>query len=63
VVAHRDNAPRPAGLLPVAHGGIPDGTRFVERFSGCEAVVSEGALPLPEQPQGATLWELVSEGG
>ncbi|MGC9356559.1 MAG: alpha-amylase family glycosyl hydrolase [Anaerolineae bacterium] len=57
VVAHRDTNPHPAGPLPVTPGGIADGTRFVERFSGREAVVTEGVLPLPEHPQGATLWE------
>jgi alpha-glucosidase len=57
VVAHRSPTPRPAGPLPVAHGGIPDGARFVEHFSGQEAVVVDGALQLPEQPQGATVWQ------
>lgn len=56
-VAHRGATPRPAGPLPVAHGGIPDGTRFVEHFSGQEITVNDGALSLPEQLQGATLWE------
>lgn len=59
VVAHRDAQPRPAGPLVVAHGGIADGTRFVERFSGVEALVQGGVLALPEQPQGATLWEQI----
>jgi alpha-glucosidase len=57
VIAHRGETPRPASNLPVAHGGIPDGACFVEHFSGREAVVADGALPLPAQPQGATLWE------
>ena len=56
VVAHRRASPRPAGPLPVAHGGIPDGARFVEHFSGAQAVVHAGALPLPELPQGAQIW-------
>lgn len=60
VIAHRGETPRPAGDLPVAHGGIPDGARFVEHLTGHEAVVADGALPLPEQPQGATLWESAS---
>lgn len=59
VVAHRGETPRPAGSLTVAHGGIADGARFVEHFSQQEAVVVNGALPLPELPQGATLWEQV----
>ncbi len=57
VVAHRGVQPRPAGPLPVAAGGIPDGARFVEHFSGAQAAVRSGALPLPELPQGAQLWE------
>ncbi len=57
VIAQRGVALRPAGPLPVAHGGIPDGARFVEHFSGYEAVVSNGLLPLPELPQGASIWE------
>jgi alpha-glucosidase len=57
VIAHRSSTPRPAIPLPVAHGGIADGSRFVERFSGQEARVSSGALRVPELPQGATLWE------
>lgn len=56
VIGHRSPAPRPAGPLPVAHGGIADGARFVELFSGQEATVANGALPLPEMPQGATVW-------
>jgi alpha-glucosidase len=57
VVAHRGKTPRPARGLAVAHGGIPDGTRFVEFFSGRQAVVERGLLPIGEHPQGATLWE------
>ncbi len=56
VVAHRSGVPRPASRLPVAHGGIPNGTRFVEFFSGQERVVENYALALPEQPQGAAIW-------
>ena len=51
VVAHRAAQPRPAGPLPVADGGIPDGARFVEHFSGQAAVVKDGALPLPPLPR------------
>jgi alpha-glucosidase len=56
VIAHRGERSRLAGPMAVAHGGIADGTRFVERFSGQVAVVKGGELPLPELPQGATLW-------
>ncbi len=57
VVAHRDRTPRPAGALAVAPGGVPDGTRFVERYSGCERSVVGRALLLPEQAQGVSVWE------
>ncbi len=57
VVAQRSAQPRPAGPLPVAHGGVPDGARFVEYFTGQAAVVENGMLPLPELPQGASVWE------
>ncbi|MEI2691826.1 MAG: hypothetical protein V9H69_19845 [Anaerolineae bacterium] len=52
VVAHRGQQPRPAGPLPVAHGGIPDGVRFTELWSGTEAVTADGKLLLPEQSSG-----------
>jgi alpha-glucosidase len=57
VVAHRGSQARPPRSLPVAQGGIPDGVMFVERFSGVERQVFKGELALPEQPQGACLWE------
>ncbi len=56
MVAHRALQPRPAGPLAVAHGGIPDGARFTELWSGAEAAVAGGALPLPDHSQGATVW-------
>ncbi len=59
VIAHRGKQPRPAGLLPVAHSGVADGTRFTEVFTGQELVVTGGAFPLPDHPQGATLWQTV----
>lgn len=59
VVAQRNETPRPAARMPVAQGGIPDGTRFVERFSEMECIVQNGALALPELPQGGTLWEQI----
>ncbi len=59
VIAHRGEQPRLTGPLPIAHGGIPDGARFVEVFTGQELVVIDGRLPLPNHPQGATLWEMV----
>lgn len=59
VIAHRSQTPRPARPLSVTHGGIPNGTRFVEFFSGQELVVTDGALSLPEHEQGASLWQQV----
>jgi alpha-glucosidase len=56
VVAHRGAQPRPAGPLPVADGGLPDGLELVEAGSGRAAVVREGAFELPAQPQGASIW-------
>jgi hypothetical protein len=58
VVAHRGETSRPAGPLPVAHGGIADGTHFVEFFTRQKLVATNGVLPLPDQPQGATLWQM-----
>ena len=59
VVAQRSATSRPPARLLVAHGGIPDGTRFAERFSGIERVVEDGALQMPELAQGGTLWEQI----
>lgn len=58
VTANRSQTPRPAGGLPVAHADIPDGARFEEFFTGQETAVQGGRFPLPELPQGATLWVL-----
>ncbi len=60
VVAHRGTQPRPPQGLRVDHGGVPDGAHFIELFSGQGARVINGHLQLPEQPQGATLWQQVS---
>jgi alpha-glucosidase len=56
VIAHRGAEARPAGPISVSHGGIPDSTRFIEYFSKEESIISNGALALPDHPQGATLW-------
>lgn len=58
VLAHRGVQPRPAAPLPVTAAGVPDGARFIELFTGESAVVAEGMLPLPAQPQGAAVWRL-----
>lgn len=55
VVAHRSENPRPAGPLPVAHGGVADGSRFLDLLTGVEFIVDAGALPLPPMPQGAMI--------
>ncbi len=54
VVANRQ--PLPDGALPIAHGAIADGTEFTEVFSGARATVTNGHLPLPALPVGATIW-------
>ncbi|MCB8918242.1 MAG: glycoside hydrolase family 13 protein [Ardenticatenaceae bacterium] len=56
VILQRSQMPRPAGGLPIAHGGFPDGAQFVEQFSGQTGRVVDGQLALPALPQGATLW-------
>jgi alpha-glucosidase len=56
VVANRRADPRPESPLPVTHGGIPDGSRFREYFSGDTCSVMNGSLMLAEQSQGASLW-------
>jgi alpha-glucosidase len=45
--------------LPVAHANLPDGSRLRELFSGAEASVAGGMLPLVGLPAaGAQLWRL-----
>jgi alpha-glucosidase len=61
VVANRSPQPRPAGPLPASHGGISDGARFVEYFTGQEALVRDGDLHLPDLPQGGGIWEQVKD--
>ncbi len=56
IIAQRSATPRPDRPLTVAHGGIPDGTQFVEHFTGQTAVVRDGQLYPGVLPQGATLW-------
>jgi alpha-glucosidase len=55
IVAHRGVVNRSAGLLPVAHGAIADGTEFVEVISGARVTVENGHLPLPEMA-GVMIW-------
>jgi alpha-glucosidase len=59
VIAHRGAQPRPAEPLPVAHGGIEDGARFIEAFTGKHLHVESGCLPLDSHPQGASVWKQV----
>jgi hypothetical protein len=63
VVAHRGEEARPAGPVPVADGGLPEGLELVDRFSGRTARVRDGQLAIPEQPQGATIWVAERDGG
>ena len=53
VFAHRGKEPRPAGPVPLAHGGVADGARFADLVTGAEYMVRDGMLQLPELPQGA----------
>ena len=56
IIAHRGETERPVSTLDAAQAGIPNGARFQELFSGREIEVADGRLPLPAQPQGASLW-------
>ncbi len=56
VVARRGAEPRPAGAIQVSHAAIPDGTTFSELFSGHQASVQDGYLPLPVVQPGAQVW-------
>jgi alpha-glucosidase len=54
VVANRQ--PRSAAPLPIAHAAIADNTEFTELFSGERLRVTNGHLPLPSLPVGASIW-------
>jgi alpha-glucosidase len=56
VVARRGKETRPAGPVPVAHGGIADGIEFEELFTHQRVRVENGNLPLPALPPGAQVW-------
>jgi alpha-glucosidase len=56
IILQRSQTPRPAGSLPIAHGGVPNGAQLVEHFTGQMAQVVDGRLILGALPQGATLW-------
>jgi alpha-glucosidase len=56
VIGNRGPGERPAGPLPVAHGALHDGAKFIELFTGQRAVVSNGNLPLPSLPTGVQIW-------
>jgi alpha-glucosidase len=56
VAANRSETPRPATSLDAVTAGMVDGLRLRELFSGQVVGVQNGRLPLPAQPQGATLW-------
>jgi alpha-glucosidase len=59
VIAQRSPTPRPAAPLDVTPAAIPDGAHFVEFFTRQTATVQNGLFPLPDHPQGATIWEQV----
>lgn len=59
VIAHRSSSPRPEQPLPIRHAGIGEGLRFRERFTDVIATTVNGLLPVPEQPQGVSIWEQV----
>lgn len=60
VFAHRGEQPRPAGDVPLAHAGVPDGARFVDALGEAEVSVRDGALSLPELAQGALILRQVA---
>jgi alpha-glucosidase len=62
VVAHRSERPLQAKSLPVSHGGVIDGTRFVDPMSGIELETSGGELVIPRLDQGAMILMEVREG-
>jgi alpha-glucosidase len=45
--------------LPVRHGGLADGTLLRELFSGAEARISAGMLPLSGGPMSTQIWRIV----
>jgi alpha-glucosidase len=56
VIANRGPSSRPAGDLPIAHGGHVDGFVFDEIFTGLRRSVTGGCLSLPDLPVGAQIW-------
>jgi glycosidase len=57
VIGNRGPSERPANPLFVRDGGIADGTRFHELFSGQVLTVEDGYLPLPTIPPGVQIWQ------
>lgn len=60
VIAHRSEIPRPAGAIDIAHGGVADGTRFVDAVAGGVFTVQDGVLPLPAIQQGPMLLQEIA---
>jgi len=56
VIGHRGPAARPAEPLYVGHSGLADGTAVQEVFSGRQAVVMDGWLPLAQMAAGIEIW-------
>lgn len=51
-------------VLPVLHGGLPDGLHFQDVISDAESVVQHGMLPLHGMPEvGAQIWRSIGYGG
>ena len=57
VIAHRSETPRLPSPLPIAHGGMANGTQFIEYFTGQRLLVQNGNLLLDTHPQGASLYK------
>lgn len=60
VVGNRGPTEYPAGPLPVALGGIAEGTQFRELFTCITSTVINGNLPLPSLPAGVQIWQTIS---
>lgn len=57
VIGNRGPSGRPASVLSVRDGGIPDGTVFTEIFSRRASAVLNGYLPIPSMPRGVQVWQ------
>lgn len=60
VLVNRGPSARPAGVIPVAHGAIPDGAEMLDVIGGIRSRVERGFLTVPELPPGAQVWRSTS---